>query len=71
MVLSMFLAAFDAGMSLGGLVSGPVVASHGIPTLLHGLSVVPLAAAAVFVVGLGWMPAPCPSAEAGDPRVAT
>lgn len=71
MVLSMFLAAFDAGMSLGGLVSGPVVASHGIPTLLHGLSVVPLAAAAVFVVGLGWMPAPCPPAEAGDPRVAT
>jgi hypothetical protein len=67
----MFLAAFDAGMSLGGLVSGPVVASYGIPALLHGLAVVPLAAAAVFVVGLGWMPATCPAAETGEARVAT
>lgn len=71
MVLSMFLAAFDAGMSLGGLVSGPVVASYGIPALLLGLSVIPLAAAAVFVFGLGWMPTPCPTAETGEARVAT
>ncbi|HKY59522.1 MAG TPA: MFS transporter [Gemmatimonadota bacterium] len=71
MVLSMFLAAFDAGMSLGGLVSGPVVAAYGIPALLHGLAVVPVAAAAVFVVGLGWTPAPCPPAATGEARVAT
>jgi MFS family permease len=71
MVLSIFLAAFDAGMSLGGLVSGLVVAIYDIPTLIFGLSVVPFAAVAVFVAGLGWLPAPCPQAETGEARVAT
>lgn len=69
MVLSVFLAAFDTGMSLGGLVSGPIVAAYGIPTLILGLAVVPLAAAAVFVAGLGWMPAPCPPAAPEEARV--
>lgn len=69
MVLSVFLAAFDGGMSLGGLVSGPVVAAYGIPRLILGLAVVPLVAAAVFVVWLGWKPAPCPPASPEEVRV--
>ncbi len=69
MVLSVFLAAFDTGMSLGGLVSGPIVAAYGIPSLILGLTVVPLLAAAVFVGGFGWTPAPCPPALPEEARV--
>lgn len=65
MVYSVFLGAFDLGMSLGGLVAGPVVAAVGIPALLGGLAAVPIAAAAVFVAGLGWRPATCPVAPVG------
>ena len=69
MVLSVFLAAFDTGMSLGGLVSGPIVAAYGIPRLIQGLAAVPLAAAAVFVGWLGWKPAPCLPAAPEEVRV--
>lgn len=69
MVLSVFLAAFDTGMSLGGLVSGPIVAAYGIPRLILGLAAVPLAAAAVFVAWLGWKPAPCLPAAPEEVRV--
>lgn len=58
MVFSVFLAAFDLGMSLGGLTAGPLVAWLGIPALLIGLSVVPLLAAGLFVATLGWNPDP-------------
>lgn len=58
MVFSVFLGAFDLGMSLGGLVSGPVVAWIGVPALLGALAIVPLAAAAVFVTAMGWRPSP-------------
>ncbi|HUP01416.1 MAG TPA: MFS transporter [Gemmatimonadota bacterium] len=58
MVFSVFLGAFDLGIALGGLVAGLVVARFGIPELLYGLSVVPLAAAALFVATLGWRPDP-------------
>jgi predicted MFS family arabinose efflux permease len=54
MVLSFFLAAFDLGMGIGALVSGPIVALAGIPALMNGMAVVPLVAVALFVVGLGW-----------------
>jgi predicted MFS family arabinose efflux permease len=54
MVLNFFLAAFDLGMGLGGLVSGPIVARAGIPALMNGMAVVPLVAVALFLVGLGW-----------------
>lgn len=56
MVFSVFLGAFDLGMSLGGLVSGPIVAWIGIPALLGVLGIAPIAAAAVFVAWLGWHP---------------
>ncbi|HUP20499.1 MAG TPA: MFS transporter [Gemmatimonadota bacterium] len=56
MVFSFFLAAFDLGIALGGLVAGPVVARAGIPALLYGLAIVPLAAGALFVRALGWRP---------------
>ncbi len=69
MVLSVFLAAFDTGMSLGGLVSGPIVAVYGIPRLILGLAAVPLVGAAVFVAWLGWLPAPCPPAAPEEVRV--
>lgn len=58
MVFSVFLGAFDLGMSLGGLVSGPVVAWIGVPALLGVSGIVPLAAVAVFVATMGWRPAP-------------
>jgi predicted MFS family arabinose efflux permease len=58
MVFSVFLGAFDAGMSLGGLAGGLVVALFGIPALLGGATVVPLLGAAIFVGWLGWRPAP-------------
>ena len=53
MVLSFFLAAFDLGMGVGALVSGPIVAQAGIPALMNGMAVVPLVAVALFVAGLG------------------
>ena len=56
MVFSFFLAAFDLGIALGGLVAGPVVARAGIPALLSGLAFVPLVAAGLFVRSLGWRP---------------
>ncbi len=58
MVFSVFLGAFDLGIALGGLVSGPIVAEVGIPALLLALAVVPLASAALFVATLGWQPDP-------------
>lgn len=72
MVFSAFLGAFDLGIALGGLISGLVVARLGIPDLLTGLSVVPLAAAILFVAALGWQPEPeapvvTAPAEAGVP----
>lgn len=63
MVFSFFLGAFDFGMSVGGLVAGPVVARFGIPALLAGLTAVPLAAAAVFIGWVGWRPVPSPEPE--------
>jgi predicted MFS family arabinose efflux permease len=54
MVLNFFLAAFDLGMGLGGLVSGPIVARAGIPALMNGMAVVPFVAITLFLVGLGW-----------------
>lgn len=54
MVLSFLLAAFDLGMGLGGLMSGPIVARAGIPVLMNGMAVVPIVAVALFFVGLGW-----------------
>lgn len=56
MVFSAVLAAFDLGMSLGGLVAGPLVAFSGIPAMLFALSVLPIAAAAVFLATLGVRP---------------
>lgn len=70
MVFSVFLGAFDAGMSLGGLAGGPVVALFGIPALLGGLTVVPLLAAAIFVGWLGWRPAPDAECETALVEVA-
>ena len=67
-VFSVLLGAFDVGMAAGGLLGGPIVSGFGIPVLLGGLTVVPLAAAAIFVAALGWRPAPdarCDSAIAG------
>lgn len=63
MVFSVFLGAFDLGMSLGGLAAGPFVAWAGIPALFYALSVVPLVAAALFLVTLGWRPRPTALAE--------
>ncbi|MEJ2151446.1 MAG: MFS transporter [Gemmatimonadota bacterium] len=54
MVLSFLLAAFDLGMGLGGLVSGPIVARAGIPALMNGMAVVPIVALTFFLIGLGW-----------------
>ncbi len=54
MVLNFFLAAFDLGMGLGGLVSGPIVAWASIPALMNGMAVVPFVAIALFLAGLGW-----------------
>jgi predicted MFS family arabinose efflux permease len=54
MVLNFFLAAFDLGMGLGGLVSGPIVARAGIPALMNGMAVIPFVAVALFLAGLGW-----------------
>jgi MFS family permease len=73
MVFSVFLGAFDTGMALGGLASGPIVDAYGIPALLGGLAIVPLVAGAIFVVKLGWRPVvapagePSPVAEVGAP----
>lgn len=65
MVLSFLLAAFDLGMGLGGLVSGPIVARAGIPALMNGMAVVPFVAVALFLVGLGWRAeAPAPQQAA-------
>ncbi|MDX1660475.1 MAG: MFS transporter [Gemmatimonadota bacterium] len=72
MVFSVFLGAFDLGIALGGLASGPVVAAAGIPALLLALAVVPLLAAILFVGAMGWRPEPqapvvVAPAEAGVP----
>lgn len=66
MVFSVFLGAFDLGMSAGGFVAGPIVAWFGISTLLHGLALVPVAAAVLFVVLLGPRPGPSRIALAGS-----
>lgn len=71
MVFSVFLGAFDLGIAMGGLVAGPIVARFGIPSLLFGLTVVPLAAAALFVALLGWRPDPTACAISAEVSVPT
>jgi MFS family permease len=66
MVFSVFLGAFDLGMSAGGFVAGPIVAWFGIPALLYGLALVPMVAAVLFVILLGPRPSPSRTALAGS-----
>ena len=63
MVMSVLLGAFDLGMGLGGLVSGPIAEAFGVPALLGGLAIVPLIAAVIFVGWLGWQPRPSSECE--------
>ncbi len=68
MVFSILLGGFDLGMSVGGLLGGPLAQAMGIPALLGVMAAVPVAAAAIFVIALGWRPTPeaeCESALAG------
>lgn len=58
MVFSVLLGGFDLGMSVGGLVGGPLAQELGIPALLMVMAGVPVVAAAIFVIALGWRPAP-------------
>lgn len=56
MVLSVFLAAFDLGMAVGGLGSGAIVERIGIPSMLTAMGLVPVAAATFFALTLRTRP---------------
>ena len=70
MVFSVLLGGFDLGMSVGGLLGGPLAQGLGIPALLAVMAAVPVAAAAIFIVVLGWRPTPEAECESALAEVA-